>query len=500
MLRQALDAANDYRPEVQGSTETDSLLPDTQEQSYAATSATHDEYDQLSEESRSYEDEEDYLIQDWQENSIANAAEVGILGKAWKGIKACFVLVVNVENLWDSPQMHGPQASRRNHLVVLFWFFILATSYACERSTFKLLVDRTGPFRLFAVEMVTFIHALMVGTGMFISAVSRKDFKMQPLGIPFVDVGLMALLDTVQMLLVFLTGPHVAPTLTAILVQLVLPLTALITQFVHRDGCIKRCCGQRPDSDSVRQNEGCLIEGRSMPGWGGLSLEHLSGSVIISLAVLLALSPAIYSLFDAEFFLYADEIPTKTAYNTILFVSSCIPAAASQLYKEHIFLQYKQPVQADYLNFVLSTFQLVFASIMAPLVYTLQGLKASKDWTKLYPSRLFSKNFAEGFACFTGTLDGDRAKNGYEEEASCSYSLSLVFFHCFSIIAIGVAVDKIVNAGATKVMYRGVSAGIIFSVICLYIYDLNIPDFSYGPAIDSLNLVCLLLLVVGAEV
>jgi hypothetical protein len=189
MLRQALDAANGQQqqaePDARGVTETDSLLPDTQEQRYAATS-TNDEYDQLSE-SRSYEDE-DYLIQDWQERTDATP-EVGILGKAWNGIKACFIIVVNVENLWDSPAMHGPQISRRNHLVVLFWFFILATSYACERSTFKLLVDRTVPFRLFAVEMVTFMHALMVGMGMFISAVSRKDFTMQALGIPIVDVG-----------------------------------------------------------------------------------------------------------------------------------------------------------------------------------------------------------------------------------------------------------------------------------------------------------------------
>lgn len=49
-------------------------------------------------------------------------------------------------------------------------------------------------------------------------------------------------------------------------------------------------------------------------------------------------------------------------------------------------------------------------------------------------------------------------------------------------------------------MYRGVSAGIILAVISLYIYDMHIPYFSYGPAIDSLNLVCLMLLVIGSEV
>lgn len=49
-------------------------------------------------------------------------------------------------------------------------------------------------------------------------------------------------------------------------------------------------------------------------------------------------------------------------------------------------------------------------------------------------------------------------------------------------------------------MYRGVSAGIIISVTTLYIYDLNIPEFNYGPAIDSLNLICVILLVVGSEI
>ena len=181
-------------------------------------------------------------------------------------------------------------------------------------------------------------------------------------------------------------------------------------------------------------------------------------------------------------------------------MSSCIPAAISQLYKEHVFLQYKQPVEADYLNFILSIFQLIFASIISPLVYSLQGLAASDDWLTLYPSSSFSDNLLEGFQCFLGTLDEERASSGYVDEAICQYSITLLLFHSFSIISVGVAVDKIINAGATKVMYRGVSAGIIISAVTLYIYDVNTPEFNYGPAIDSLNLVCVILLVLGAEV
>jgi hypothetical protein len=230
-------------------------------------------------------------------------------------------------------------------------------------------------------------------------------------------------------------------------------LTALISQFVHPDGYFKRCCDQARSSDSnevpippnLFEHENNV--GQPFPGSGGLSIEHISGSIIISLAVLLALCPSIYTLVDQDFFVYADAIPIQTAYNSILFVSSCIPAAASQLYKEHIFLQYKQPVQPDYLNFVLSVFQFVFASIMSPLVYTLLGFAASDDWPKLYPSSEFSKNFADGFRCFSGTLDDDRAENGYPDEAICDRSLLLVCMYSFSVICVGVAVDKIVNAG-----------------------------------------------------
>ena len=287
---------------------------------------------------------------------------------------------------------------------------------------------------------------------MLISAISRKDFTMQPLGIPVVDVGLMSLLDTLHMLLVFLTGYHVAPTLTVILSQFTLPLTALISQFVHPDGYFKICCGSRRSEsrDADDNNIGALYDvnvGTPQPGCGGLSVEHISGSIIISLAVLLALSPSIYTLVDQQFFLYADPLPKMTAYNTLLFVSSCIPAAASQLYKEHIFLEYKQPVQPDYLNFILSIFQLVFASIMSPLVYTLLGFAAADDWPKLYPSSGFSKNFAEGFQCFFGQLDEDIAENEYVDAAKCDHSLFLVILYCFSVISVGVAVDKIVNAG-----------------------------------------------------
>jgi len=201
--------------------------------------------------------------------------------------------------------------------------------------------------------------------------------------------------------MVFLTGRYVCPTLTVILVQFTLPLSALLTQFVHSDGhCSNLCCRRgSDDSDDESDDEetadreerrfgshhqaattggtasdnhsigtSAHSEGVPLPGWGGLSVEHLWGSLILSLAVILALIPSFYSIVNPDYFVYADSIPMRTSYNTLLYVSSCFPAAASQLYKEHVFLQNKQPVNANYLNFLLSLFQFILASVMAPLV------------------------------------------------------------------------------------------------------------------------------------
>lgn len=204
MLRKALDDAErgqqqQHRQiqqvqteplEAPSASETDSLIPRaTQDAHYSSTTTTPG--DDASD-SRSDDDEEGYLLEDWQDDEEGSVVEppLSFIDRTWAAIKSCFILVVNVENLWDSPSRNEPPAvSRRNHYIVFFWFFILATSYALERSTFKLLVDRSGPFRLFSVEMITCTHALLTGLGMFLSAFSRKDFKIQPLGIPVVDVG-----------------------------------------------------------------------------------------------------------------------------------------------------------------------------------------------------------------------------------------------------------------------------------------------------------------------
>jgi CRT-like, chloroquine-resistance transporter-like len=412
-----------------------------------------------------------------------------IVWSIWSLITQTVRVVANVDNLWDSPMTNNPTSNtslhrmtapslptygttsvsvttarqRRNKLLVLFWFVIVATSYAGERSSFKWLVDRTGPFRLVMVQIVVLTNAILMGILYAVSTPRRRA-----LGVSVVDVGIMAVLDTLAMLIMFIAGAKVPPTLTVILLQLNIPLMAFWTHF------------RRRSTEFV-----------------GLDLSHWVGSAILTGAVALALIPSVISLLNPEFFLYADAIPLRTAVQTLFYVSSCIPAAASQLYKEHVFLQYKQPVNMELLNMLLSIFQFILASILSPLAFVLQGLGFRDDWTHAYESSQFGDDAVDAIRCFFGQSSRDA---DYPEEARCSFVGILVFFHVLSVASVGVAVDRIVNAGATKVMYRGISAGIILAVLVMHVYDMRTPTFNYGPAVDALNFACLIMLIVGTEI
>lgn len=322
---------------------------------------------------------------------------------------------------------------------------------------------------------------------------SSKSCKLLCAHFLFFSTIVMALLDTVHLLLVTISGSHVPPTLIVILVQLTIPLTGLFTQFVHPDGCFSRGTSE----DESPSNSVTTI-GRPIRGCGGMSSEHIIGNLLISFAVMGGLLPAVISFFEPEIFVTMDVMPMRTALNTFLFTFACVPAAASQLYKEYVFIQHKQPVDADQFNLLLSVFQFLFLLIISPLVFGLQGLGAHDDWTSLYPSAEVSENFQDGLACFLGNFNEDNSS--YPEDFMCEYSLLIVLGHVMSIIVIGVAVDKIVNAGATKIMYRGMSAGIILAVLALFTYDMHDPDFNYGPVIDSLMFFCALTLILGSEV
>ena len=537
-----------YEEEEEEEEENNSDLDDDGEYSYTD-----------SEGSDGWSDEDSYLIGRFKRRRRRRSIDQG--GFSFKRsfrrlggkLQSAVVAIADVENVWDSPGPLGMaypredicanstindrnennnnnnQTSRilyevitggtstRNNTAVIFWFIFLATSYASERSTFKLLVDRVCPFRLFSAELILGGHAVFIGLGMLIGHLFKKEKKEHGMpdgsgfglgGLPLADIGLMAIIDTVYLLLQVISGAHVPPVLTVILVQATIPLTACFTQCVHPDGkcsggsrtanesdesspgggnnsSAATCSNVRIISNSTLNEMQSMNEVLSFPdissvpilptpapppikGWGGLSRVHIIGTGLMFFSIFLGLTPAVLSL-DHIIITKSDAMPERTAYNTIVFCFAAIPASMSQLYKEHTLTRLRQPIDRNTLNLVLSIFQLLFAIVVSPLAYGLQGMGDGDNWTTLYPSKRIGENFSHGMSCFLGTLDEEIMKSGYPETAECRWSAALVILHVLSIIMVGVAIDKL--ASATKVMNRKVRVCVV--LLCVMVCSIR---------------------------
>lgn len=339
----------------------------------------------------------------------------------------------------------------------------------------------------------------------------------------------MALIDTIHLLFSLISGSHVTPVLTVLIVQLIIPLTVYMTKCIekysflspyrtsesssannHSPTTTDRMSPSDEDNTNVATDQ--FIEGSS------LAKQHVWGASIIFIAVVLGIMPAFFHILNPALFI-KNAMTDEKAWNTMVFCSAQFLAAASTLYKEHTLIHFKQPVDPNNLNFILSVFQFLIAVLISPLLYSLQGLgyspleheniltgpqqKIYTSWLDVYPSKEVSKNFMHGIQCFelTQTLDVDVQRHGYAEPARCSLAGGLVLLYAFSIILVGIAVDKIVHAGATKIMYRGISAGVILAVASMYWYEFTLRvRENIGVVMDSFYAFCVVILIIGSEV
>eukprot|EP00979_Chaetoceros_neogracilis_P006266 scaffold1264_cov263-Chaetoceros_neogracile.AAC.4 len=468
--------------------------------------------------------------------------------KLYRLIRDAVILITNTDDVWDSPafdtttnhrrdrsgsiqsnssgstlqQRQGytrrlrdipPTVSLRHKFVVFFWILVLATFYALERTSFKIMTDRMGPFRMvIGVEVVLAMHAIIGGTLTFFRWVCRNKAKRANAGLgmlPLADVGLMAVLDTIQLLLVVISGSHVAPILTAILVHVTIPITTCINHIIGPKGCLHDVFlsadeEKRHNLEEVEHTRGSVDSDRQR-----LQSSQMNfGATLIMVSSILALAPAVLTLIYPNIMSYRDVMGGRSAWNTLLFIVSFIPGSISQAYKERTLETYAQPVDQDILNAILSLFSAVFAFLVSPIFYPLQGfadLPSSSDlqiqnWIQQYPSKDVSRNFGHGLQCFIGTLDNDVQVRGYPEQAHCDFAYGFVLLHVFSIFAIGSAVGKICNAGAFKIMHRGISAGIILSVVALFFYQVFVDNVEYGFLPIVFHITCAFVLVIGSEV
>ena len=300
----------------------------------------------------------------------------------------------------------------------------------------------------------------------------------------------MAILDTIQLLLCVISGSKIPPIFVVLLAQMVTPLTMILTKYFKRQSPVVLNASSQEGYD--HSAESSQMNFQDLPYTG----RQILGAAMITLAVIVGLYPALFEVFD--------PFSSLTAYNSgcniFLFLLSCVPAALSTLYKEYSIAEYKLPVSVTYLNFVLAICQVIFTGILAPLVYPLQGFAQQDDWEDLYESPDIKTNFMDGIKCFAG--NEEISDYEYPEPAECRYLWLLLLTYVLSVVISGVAVDKVIKGGAYKVLYRGLSVGVILAMIVMWWYDEKYYDKStegYDSYMYSVNLLSAIIVVFGLD-
>ena len=299
----------------------------------------------------------------------------------------------------------------------------------------------------------------------------------------------MAILDTVQLLLCVISGSKIPPIFVVLLVQMVTPLTMLLTTCFGRDVVAAHDSSSQPEQTSYTTS------------LRGYTTRQILGATLITMAVFVGLFPAVIEIYYPS--------SSWTAYNSgcnmFIFLLSCVPAALSTLYKEYTLAEYKLPVSPQYLNFVLAIFQVIFTAIISPLVYPLQGFVQDSNWIDLYPSSDISKNFVDSMQCFVSSIDEEVATSQYAESADCHFIWILLVGYVLSVVVSGMAVDKVIKGGAYNVLYRGLSFGVILAMWSMWYYDKNYSDKSFGEVdkyanvSNSLHLLSITVLIFGQD-
>jgi len=321
-------------------------------------------------------------------------------------------------------------------------------------------------------------------------------------------------LDSIHLASIFLSGSYVTPVLTVTLVHMTIPLVVIFSQ-CSREGGICSCflsVKSEPETNSSSRHDDTRSSNIARDSvsavrrfCAGYKSSQLFGATLVFIGAILGLCPSLLYIIDSPVVQGGGQYMTRVAWNTFMFAASFFPAAASQLLKEQMMMDYRQPVDDNQLNLVLNAGQLIFVAILSPLLYPLQGLASGPKWIQDYPARDTSINFLDGLLCFFGVLD-EQQMNSFAEVPSCGpISSFLVIVHVVSTLLMTQAVCKLVLLGvnAYQCMIGGTLVGGLGMWLYGYYFEIRSLEKGIGMdgrhIVDILNVSSFLVLLSGLE-
>jgi hypothetical protein len=218
-------------------------------------------------------------------------------------------------------------------LMLAYIGLVAATSM--ERVTFKMMIDRMLPYKFVLLEIIFAIACLLFSTVTIITVCTTNHITAQMRQFPQVQIFNMAVLDTMQFLLLVYSGAGVSPTMTILLLHSSTIFIVLGSKFVF------------PNRK-----------------YGPL---HNYGIMLMSIAITLCMLKILwydYMKNSADFF---------ASRSALIYIGAASLQGLSTLYKEQALTAWSRPINLYYLSAYLFFYQFFVTIAFSGLFYSFTG-------------------------------------------------------------------------------------------------------------------------------
>lgn len=224
--------------------------------------------------------------------------------------------------------------------MLIFNVIMMMAATATERVTFKMGADLMIGYKFALVQFIFLFSCCAFGLVTLHQLLFTNEISNQMREFPHSKILNMAVIDTIQLLLLTFSASGVSPTMTVILLHATTPSILMCSKFVF------------PDRE--------------------YGPTHRRGVVIISIAILIALSrPIIFFVSDVS-----NNIATLQSVSSLIYVLAACGQGYSTIYKEKCIIEWSLPISVYYLSTCLFFYQFLL-TILVSLVVSVGQCKLS---------------------------------------------------------------------------------------------------------------------------
>lgn len=355
------------------------------------------------------------------------------------------------------------------------FIFLVGLAAAGERIAFKVAIDQMEPFRVFLALFVNLSLVLVSGVVVLYKKMKQpSEITPSMHRFPRWSIFLIALLDTLSLVVMVVAGASTPPVLTVLFMQATIPFIILLSS------CPPPSFSSSPFSPSITTGRG---GGRKTKMFKN---EHWQGGGLILLGIAVAMAPTVHAAFWHGH--------RDIGINTLAYVLCCLPAAFSQLVKERAIIKFSQPMNFYYLNLLLGIYQFVLLLVLSPLTYRLQGL--GMGWNT-YAMTDLSTAVTDMCLCL---FSGQSIPPGrYPIDPQCRFASLATFFYIFSTLLVTFAVNGVLAYGTPLILYRTINASVALAFVVLALYSMNKWAWITSYALNIFDFLGLFIVLAGME-